>query len=363
MSQSGQASGGSPPVRHRTLKWLALALLSALLIALMEAASLPAAFLIGPMIAAVAFGSAGAGIRLARPFFIGAQALIGCQIAAALSPDIFSVFAGSWPVFAGAVLLTVVASSLLGWLISRWRILPGTTAVWGSAPGASTAMVLMAGAFGADQRLVAFMQYLRVIAVSIGAALVARLFVDLSAVDLAEHDWFAPVEPKALAVTIVVAAVSAAAARLIRLPSPYFLGPFIVAGYLHLSGTIAFELPEWLLLASYVAIGWTIGLSFTGSILKVAARVLLQVLLAIAALMAFCGGIAWLLVHEFAIDPLTAYLATSPGGMDTIAIIAVAAPGVDISFVMTMQAIRFLVVLIVGPPVARVIARMVPPRT
>ena len=41
-------------------------------------------------------------------------------------------------------------------------MLPGTTAVWGSSPGAATAMVLMAEAFGADARLVAFMQYLRV---------------------------------------------------------------------------------------------------------------------------------------------------------------------------------------------------------
>ena len=61
----------------------------------------------------------------------------------------------------------IAASSLLGYLISRWKVLPGTTAVWGSTPGAASAMVLMADAFGADARLVAFMQYLRVIFVSV----------------------------------------------------------------------------------------------------------------------------------------------------------------------------------------------------
>ncbi|CDX31650.1 hypothetical protein MPLSOD_140293 [Mesorhizobium sp. SOD10] len=99
----------------------------------------------------------------------------------------------------GVVIATVAASSLLGWLISRWRILPGTTAVWGSSPGAATAMVLMAGAFGADQRLVAFMQYLRVIFVSMTAALVAKMWVDTSGVEVPPVVWFPPIDAFAFA--------------------------------------------------------------------------------------------------------------------------------------------------------------------
>lgn len=59
------------------------------------------------------------------------------------------------------------------------------------------------------------------------------------------------------------------------------------------------------------------------------------------------------------IDPSTAYLATSPGGMDSVAIIAAASDRVDISFVMALQAARFLVVLIFGPSLARLVARSV----
>jgi uncharacterized membrane protein AbrB (regulator of aidB expression) len=60
--------------------------------------------------------------------------------------------------------------------------------------------------------------------------------------------------------------------------------------------------------------------------------------------------------HWFAvagIDPLTAYLATSPGGMDSVAIIG-AASNVDLSFVMALQTLRLVIVLIVGPPLARI---------
>ena len=51
-----------------------------------------------------------------------------------------------------------------------------------------------------------------------------------------------------------------------------------------------------------------------------------------------CGGVAWLMVLAIGVDPLTAYLATSPGGSDSMAIIA-ASTNVDVSFVMAMQTV------------------------
>jgi uncharacterized membrane protein AbrB (regulator of aidB expression) len=54
-------------------------------------------------------------------------------------------------------------------------------------------------------------------------------------------------------------------------------------------------------------------------------------------------------------DPLTAYLATSPGGLDTVAIIA-SSSNVDVSFIMAMQTTRLVVVLLLGPPLARYLA-------
>src|ERR1700722_17672279 len=60
--------------------------------------------------------------------------------------------------------------------MTRMHILPGTTVLWGSSPGAATAMIVMAEAHGADARLVAFMQYLRVAVVAAGASIVARIW-------------------------------------------------------------------------------------------------------------------------------------------------------------------------------------------
>ena len=252
-----------------------------------------------------------------------------------------------------------MASSLLGYLISRWKVLPGTTAVWGSTPGAASAMVLMADAFGADARLVAFMQYLRVIFVSMAAALIARLWVDTSGVEPAPIVWFPPIDWPAFAATLAIAAGGAAAGRLSRFPAGTFLGPMILGIALHLGGYVELQLPPWLLAISYAVIGWSIGLNFTRTILRHAARALPQIVASILALIAFCAALGFAMSRALGIDPLTAYLATSPGGMDSVAIIAAASDQVDISFVMALQTARFLVVLVAGPPLARLLARRV----
>ncbi|RUW25346.1 AbrB family transcriptional regulator [Mesorhizobium sp. M4B.F.Ca.ET.215.01.1.1] len=358
------SSPEQPPVERMARlrpprQWLVLLALSLLFAGALEVAALPAALLIGPMLAAILAGTNGATVRVPRPLFGSAQAVVGCLVAASISADIFPVFYKEWPLFLGAVIATVAASSLLGWLISRWRILPGTTAVWGSSPGAATAMVLMAGAFGADQRLVAFMQYLRVIFVSMTAALIARMWVDTSGIEAPAIVWFPPIEWKAFAAMLAVALVGGLLGRLCRLPSPFFLGTFIFGTIVHLGFGVEMQLPQWLLAVSYALIGWSIGLNFTRPILRDATRALPQIIGSIVALIAFCGGMAFVISRVLGIDPLTAYLATSPGGMDSVAIIAAAAQNVDISFVMALQSARFLVVLLVGPSVARLVARSI----
>ena len=342
------------------LQWTVLLALSLLLVVTFDAMSVPAALLIGAMIAAIALGMSGATIRAPRMAFAIAQMILGSVIASAIRIDIVATIAADWLPVAIAVVSTVAASSFLGWSISRLSILPGTTAVWGSAPGASTAMVLMAETFGADVRLVAFMQYLRVVMVTFAAAMVARIWVEPTAAQ-STHVWFPPIDPAAFGGTLLVAALGGACGRLLRLPSPYFLGAFIVGIAFNLGGIVTYQHPQWLQAASYAVIGWTVGLRFDRAIVLRAARSLPLIMLSILLLMAFCGVIAWLLVIELGIDPLTAYLATSPGGLDSVAIIAAASSSVDLSLIMALQTARFLFVLVFGPIIARYVARTLRP--
>jgi membrane AbrB-like protein len=351
-SESGPLEG-----RPEWLQWALLVGLSLPLGALFELAHFPAALLIGPMLVGVLMGVGGASIHMPHPLFVVAQAVIACLVANSLSPEFLPAFLANWPVLVGSVLVTLAASSFLGWLISFWKILPGTTGVWGSAPGAASAMVIMAGAFGADQRLVAFMQYCRVVLVTAAAAIIARFWIgDTMAPEI---EWFPPLEPLPLAMTALVVAGGPWIGRLLRMASPQFIGTMVLAFALKTGLGVEFQLPEWLLAASYAVVGWTIGLRFRRDTIVQIRRSLMQVTAAILALIAICGGVAFLLTEFAGIDAMTAYLATSPGGMDSVAIIATAADNVDISFIMALQMLRFLIVLLMGPALARFVANRV----
>ena len=103
-------------------------------------------------------------------------------------------------------------------------------------------------------------------------------------------------------------------------------------------------------------VGWSIGFRFTRPMVACAARQLPRIVASIVTLIALCGGLAFALHEVAGADPLTAYLATSPGGVDAVAIIA-ASSGVDLPFVMAMQIGRLLVALLTCPTLARTIVR------
>ena len=133
--------------------------------------------------------------------------------------------------FLAAVFSVIAASSVIGLLLTRWRVLPGTTAVWGSCPGAASAMTLMAEAFGADVRLVAFMQYLRVVLVTVVASVVARIWATPSGDHIASVVWFPPMQWTPFAETMALVGVGTFIAPLLRIPAGPMLVP-MVAGSL-----------------------------------------------------------------------------------------------------------------------------------
>lgn len=339
------------------MQWLLLVVVSIPLTVIFHAFDFPAALLFGPMLVAVLAGINGATIRVPSPVFSAGQAVIGCLVANSISPSIYKVILSDWEIISGVVLATLAASSFLGWFISYLRVLPGSTAIWGSAPGGATAMVLMAAAFGADARLVAFMQYLRVIFVTSAAVLISAFAIGSGGADAQAELWFPPIDPLSFPLTIIVAIAGGYVGSLLRLPSPYFLGAAILGLCVHLGAGVELEIPMWLRSIAYIAIGWAIGLSFTRAALHQAFSALPQIVASIVVLMLFCGVLAWVLSVELGVDMLTAYLATSPGGLDSVAIIALASDRVDLSFVLALQSARLIAVLALGPSIAKLVAR------
>ncbi|MFO6427358.1 AbrB family transcriptional regulator [Escherichia coli] len=132
----------------------------------------PGGAITGPMIAGIIFSMRRISLQLPRSAFLAAQAILGCMIAPKTSLVRFSP---RWPptgpeIVLAILLVTLLSSAIVGWLLVRYSSLPGNTSAWGSSPGGAAAMVAMAQDYGADIRLVAFMQYLRVLFVAGAAA-------------------------------------------------------------------------------------------------------------------------------------------------------------------------------------------------
>nr|WP_148210775.1 AbrB family transcriptional regulator [Beijerinckia indica] len=338
------------------MQWSILLALSISCVLGLQALRLPAALLLGPMIAAILVAAMDGKIRLPARLFGPAQGVIGCMIAHAIPLSIIAEIVREWPLFLAGVLSVTLVAATLGWLLTRWQVLPGTTAIWGSSPGAAMAMTLMSEAFGADIRLVAFMQYLRVVCVAVCASFIARIWAGGSGAPPPAIVWFPPTAWLPFIETMALIGIGSVLAEHMRIPAGAMLLPLVLGVILQDSGWMVIELPPWLLALCYALLGWTIGLRFTRPILSHAARAFPRVLFSIFVLIAMCGFFAALLVFVAGIDPLTAYLATSPGGADSVAIIA-SSSEVNLPFVMAMQIARFLLVLFTGPSLARFIAK------
>ncbi|WP_199536132.1 AbrB family transcriptional regulator [Dyella solisilvae] len=333
--------------------WALLIGLSLLLAAVLEVVHVSAALLIGPMVAAIVVAAMEGRLAVSPAPFLGAQALVGCMIARSFSPALLREAAREWPLFVAAVASVIAVSVALGWILARRRVLPGTTAIWGSFPGAAMTMVLMAEAFDADVRLVAFMQYLRVLMVALVASTVARVTLGHGHAPMPE--WFAPVPLMPFAATLLLAFGGAALGHVLRIPAGALLTPLALGALAQDMGWLQLTLPPWLLALSYAVIGWGIGLRFTREILSYALHAMPRVIGAILALIAICALLSIGLMAVSGVDALTAYLAMSPGGADSVAIIA-ASSKVDVPFVMALQSARFLLVVFTGPSIARWVA-------
>jgi membrane AbrB-like protein len=341
-----------------TLRWAILLGLSFLIGGGLFLAHIPGALLLGPMVAAIVVATNGARLSVHRYPYIFAHSLIGCIIARSIDLGTLSTVADDWPIFLAVVLSVIAASSLLGYFMAKAEILPGTTAIWGTSAGAASAMVLMAEAHGGDPRLVAFMQYLRVAFVATGASLMAAFVFQIDGGAVQPVVWFPETDWLDLGLTLVAALAAATIGAKFKIPAGTMLLPLVVTTVLHVMGYITLQLPEWLLALGYGVIGWRIGLSFTRRILRHAASALPQIVGSILVLMAFGGGLAFLLWSLHGIDPLTAYLATSPGGLDSIAIIAATTP-VDMSFIMALQTMRLILIILIGPTISDFVAKRV----
>ncbi len=318
---------------------------------------LPAAWLIGPMLVALGLSLTNRGyLRLPKFAPAGAQAIIGVALSASADPESLRVLLRYWaPVLLLAVAVLVISIGS-GLVLSRVAGLDSVTALFGTLPGGSAGMVAMADDLGGDVRMVAFMQYTRLILVVLSASLLARFVLAPSQVpQLHQQITGAPLVAHPLSdylLTLLVALVGGVAGVRLGVPAGALAGPVLLGVAVGAAGLFHMVLPPGLLLVAYAVIGIRAGSRFDLEAIRRLRHLMAPVLAYVVLLMVGCGLLGWVLVAAAGIEPLTAYLATTPGGIDSVTAAAIDT-GADTTLVLAVQLFRMLAVVIVGPLLSR----------
>jgi membrane AbrB-like protein len=324
---------------------------------LLDRAGMPVAWLIGPMIAAVALALRGTppGPN-PTPVFTGVQAVIGIALSASFSLGALDPLVAYWPMMLVTIVLVLVVSIVAGVALGRFGRLDVATASLGTVPGGASGMVAMAEELDADPRLVAFMQYARVVIVVISIAVLARVAGHESQTALGLVEDEAPLTAfQQLLAAPVMALAGIWLGKRFRLPSGALIGAILVGMAVGAAGWGPITFPPVVLAAAYLLLGTRIGSRFDPAVLRRIRDLLPWVLGFIALMTALSAGLGWVLAAVTGIDLLTALLATSPGGMDG-AMIAALDTGANVPLVLAVQISRLLLMVIAGPLVVKRLA-------
>ena len=323
----------------------------------LDAVGLPSSYLFAALLLGLA-------IALSRPdrvalpplAFRASQAIAGVSLGAYLQAEALKALAGSLApvllVSAGTLGLSLAAGAVL----ARTTALDPPTAALGMIAGGASGIVGMSGDLGADDRLVAFMQYLRVLVVVLLTPIgIVVLFggsdgggggAPPPSAGLLGSGW-------EWAAAAGLALAGAALARRLRVTAGVLLGPMILTGALVLAGPLeGFAVPDLLGQTAFALIGLQVGLRFTPETVRLLGRLTGPVLLAIAALLVASFGLAVLLAATTSATLLDAYLATTPGGLYAVLAVAFGA-GADTTFIVAVQTLRVVAMVLLAPLAVR----------
>jgi len=324
----------------------------------MGRAGVPSSYLFAAMLGGLAYAIAAPG-RLSLPpigFRLG-QAITGVVLGTFLRSSTLTGLGARWLPVALVSIATLAVTIAAGLLLARITRLDRPTASLGMVAGGASGIVGMADELGGDDRLVAFMQYLRVLVITLLTPLLVPLAFGVHGHGSAGTGGSFLGNADGWALTVGLAAVGVLVGPRLRLPAAALLGPLIIAAVLSLTGvTGGVRVPALARETGFALIGLRIGLGFDRQTLRKMARLVVPVAASIAALLVACLLLAWLLELTAHVSLLDAYLATTPGGLYAVLPIAYGS-GSNTTFVLAVQGLRLLAMLLAAPVVVRWLIR------
>lgn len=339
--------------------WVVVGLVTFFGGSLVEKAGLPAPHLITGLVAGLVLALSGlarrTGAVLPKIVYLAAQAVAGVLLGTYFSLNALTRTGWALIPLVLVTLATLGISVGAGMVLSRVTDLDEPTAALGMIAGGSSGIVAAADELHADARLVAVLQYVRLIFVVLSAPLLVR-FV------LAPHGTYAAIGAKEIeatasihgyVLTIGIAAIGALIGTKLRIPAGALIVPLILTA---LGGGLGLwndlQPPEVVREPAFIIIGLAVGLGFDLIVLRRAAKAAPAAIAAILAIILACGALAAAVAATTHVSLLNAYLATTPGGINAVLVTAFAA-GANTSLVFGLQGLRLFIMVLAAPLLVR----------
>jgi membrane AbrB-like protein len=284
-----------------------------------------------------------------------AQAVSGIVVGALLDVHALASAGPALLPLLGVTAVTVVLSLGAGWLLARQSGLDLATASLGMVAGGSAAIVGVAKDLEADSRLVAFMQYLRLILIVLTTPVIVSLVFSPGSAQVHPHTQPTIAVPFAAAGYLFVlwaAPLGLLLGKVLRLPAPAFIGP-VLAGAVATVVGIGHQPPVDARELAFAVIGLEVGLRLNLSSLRTMGRMLPTVLAYVVGLTAACSALSYLVTLLAPISPLNAFLATTPGGINAVLAEASSVTGSNLALISTVQTMRLFAMVLIVPPLLR----------
>lgn len=326
--------------------------------------------LVALVVGAAAAISGAVNRQLPKPAAVASQAGIGVLMGSYVTPATLRSAGATALPMAAVTIMTIGLCLGAGALLSRRGRTGLAEGALSLVPGGSAAIVSAAHDMGADSRLVAFSQYLRVAIVAFTAPVIATAMHPASKGSTGVGDaplWADPRQilhvsqgPHQLPGLLMLGAVcilGVRAGKRCSMPAPALLGPMVVTALFAFTGTAQGFGPDGVLRSLlFTLVGLEVGLRFTWAAVRSVGRLFPHVLFWTMGVCLGCGGLAWAFSAALGLPLVDAYLATTPGGINAVLATA-ASMDANLPAISTVHSTRLLMVMLVTPPIISWLAR------
>lgn len=295
------------------------------------------------------------------------QTVLAVQLGQKINISVLATFKDHWMTITIMLLLSVVFSLFSGLVIWKFSRTDMITSFFATAPGGIVAMPSLADDAGANTGVVSIVQTMRVFLVVMIIPLIAATWiapgVSDSVTNVSSSTSATQFELSHLVGTILLLLAAWGGkfiGKKLKFPSPILIGGMLSVAivqslYYFIVGTeLLIWWPAIILIIAQIFMGSSIGSRFQRSMFQGIGKVILVAFISTIGLIIAMLLCALIVSYITGIPLITSVLAFAPGGIAEMAATAIVLDA-DSTFVVAVQVLRIVVVLLVLPPIFKLL--------